>query len=521
MRRFPCLLLSLLLLSLSGEASAAPRGSLPIRCGTLERLPAARHAPRPPRIFLGGGVKATRDGFGGGHDVLESTNFAVKWTSAALSQEEAQLVADVLEESWALYVDSLGHTIPAGADQFRINAYVSSEEDNPSIDFEGGYANLDGEGFTYLVIHASHFGPDSDVESIRSVLSHEFYHDVQFGMNAYDAGSAYWYWEATAEWASQELYPDLDDAYTFVGAYALATELPIFFAGDPFGDSPSSVHQYGASIFPRHLTDRLRLPGLIVDSWEAAGADDDPLAVLDGLLPAGTIEDAYMEFAPHIALWDFTRRDFILPWIDTYVNVYPDVDPVAVRIGPDGTAGWMTAPAGREPGAFGATVIEIARPESGELDLSVEVDAVGSLGTPGRMDATLVRQSDGIDYIPVPIDRGAGAAHVVLAEGEPVVHLVVAATADTRSPDETFSYRVQVAPTPLPEPEPEPEPEPQPEPEPEADDDEGGCTAAGSTGSGTLGLALLLALISLSRRRLDSQQPRPPLETPLRRSSQG
>jgi MYXO-CTERM domain-containing protein len=507
MRRLPCLLLALLLLSLPGDADAEPPVTPP-PCGTLERLPGARHAPRPPRIFLGGGEKQTRDGFGGGHEVRESANFAVKWTSAALSEEEAALVADILEESWALYIDALGHTVPAGADQFRINAYVSSETDNPPIDFDGGYANLDDEGFTYLVISAHHFADDADIDRLRSVLSHEFYHDVQFGTNAYQAESAYWYWEATAEWASQQLYPDLLFAYEFVGAYALATELPVFYTGDPFKDSPGGAHHYGASIFPRHLTDSLELPSLVPESWEAAGADDDPLQVLDGLLPGGDIADAYIEFAPHMALWDFTRRDLILPSIETYTEAYPAIDPLPARIGPEGTSGWVTVPAGREPRAFGANVIEIARPESGELDLAIEVDATGSLGTPGRLAATVVRQADGVDYAPVTLERGAGAAHLSLAEGESSVYLVVAATADTRSPDETFSYRLRVVPAAVPEPEPEPEREPeeeQPEPSPEPEDDEGcscatGVSAGGPTG---VGFAVLIALISLRRRRDD------------------
>jgi MYXO-CTERM domain-containing protein len=506
--RLRLLLLSSLVLTLPGNAGAAPpRGH--VRCGTLERLAQAVRTPRPARTFTLGGEKQTRDGFGGGHEELLSTNFAVKWTSANLTPDQAQQVLDILEDSWSLYFDTLGHTIPAGADQFRINAYVSGEKDNPSIDFDGGYANLDGEGFTYLVLSTNLIG-QADDDGLLATASHEFYHDVQFGTEAYIGESAYWYWEATAEWASQQLYPDLDDSYAFVGAFALLTELPIFFSGDAFAEDPSGVHQYGASIFPRHLTDRLDSPALVADSWEQALPEDDPLDVLDGLLPSGTIAEAYAEFAPHMALWDFTRRDLIVPWVDLYADAYPDDDAIALRIGPEGTGGLVSAPAGRQPHSFGANVIEIARPASGELDLSVEVDAAGSLGTPGQLTATVVRPVPGtadVDYTPVAIVGGAGAAHLELAADQPIAYLVVAATADTRSFDESFPYRVGVEPV-VPQPEPQPDDgEPDDGSSPADGDEDGGCGCRSGGAPANAGSAALLLLgVALSRRRHDRRR---------------
>ncbi len=406
---------------------------------------------------------------------------------------------DILEESWALYFDTLGHTIPEGADQFRINAYVSGEKDNPSIDYDGGYADLDGEGFTYLVLSSNLVGePDDD--ALLATASHEFYHDVQFGTNAYAGETAYWYWEATAEWASQELYPDLDDSYTFVGGFALLTELPIFFAGDALGDDPSGVHQYGASIFPRHLTDRLGSPALVPDSWEVALPEDDPLDVLDGLLPSGTIAEAYAEFAPRMALWDFTRRDLIMPWVNVYAEAYPDEDGIALRVGPDGTGGMVPAPAGREPGGFAANIIELARPASGALDLSIEVDAAGSLGTPGQVTATVVRPVAGtpdVEYTPVAIDAGIGSAQVLLGVNQPIAYLVVAATSATRSLDESFPT-ASASSRPWPR-----RPNPDDGSNGADDDDEGGCgcRSGGAPGdAGGAALLLLGAALALRRR---------------------
>ena len=502
-----------LLLSVPAVASAAPH----VRCGTLERLPAALAKPRPPRTFLLGGGKLTRDGFGGGHAVLESANFAVKWTSADLDPAEAQQVLDILEDSWSLFFDELGHTIPAGADEFKINAYVSNDTDAPSIDFDGGYADLDEEGYTYLVLSTSLVG-QADDDALLATASHEFYHDVQLGSNAYQGATAYWYWEATAEWASQELYRDLDDSYGFVGAFALTTELPLFYFGDALGEeSAAAVHQYGASIFPRHMTDRLGMPTLVTDSWETGLPGDDPLDVLDGLLPSGTIAEVYAEFAPHLALWDFTRRDLILPWVESYAQAYPDQDAIALRVGPEGTGGLVAAPAGREPRAFGANVIELVRPPSGELDVSIEVDADGSLGTPGALTATVVRAAPGaaeLDYAPIAITAGAGEARVSLAADQPIAYLVVAATADTRSFDETFGYRVGVEPAAAPEPEPDDGAADGDDPGDGADggddqgddgddgDDDGGCGCrSGGDAGGAGGAALLLLAAAISRRR--------------------
>lgn len=207
--------------------------------------------------------------------------------------------------------------------------------------------------------------------------------------------------------------------------------------------------------------------------------------MLDSLLPEGDIAEAFAEFAPHTALWDFTRRDLIVPLVDRYAAMYPDRDPFAARVGAAGTGGWATVPAGREPHAYGANVIALERPDSGQFHVSIDVESLGSLGTPVDMRVTVVRETErGIDYAPVWLEARSRAAPVSLPESEPFAYLVVAATGDTRSPDETFSYRFQI----------EPGPEPDPGP------DEGGCSAAGHRGGAGGALLLLLAWVVPFRR---------------------
>ena len=157
------------------------------------------------------------------------------------------------------------------------------------------------------------------------------------------------------------------------------------------------------------------------------------------------------------------------------------------------------------------------RPPSGELDVSIEVDADGSLGTPGALTATVVRANPGaaeLDYAPIASTAGAGEARVSLAADQPIAYLVVAATADTRSFDETFGYRVGVEPAAAPEPEPDDGAADGDDPGDGADggddqgddgddgDDDGGCGCrSGGDAGGAGGAALLLLAAAISRRR--------------------
>lgn len=479
-------------------AASEPSETRLLRCGTLERLPGALQAPRPAYLPLGGG-KLTRESFPGQYQVRESDNFAVRWNSPDVSFADAGVALAALEHAWALYIAQLGHTVPAGADRYRVNAYISGPGDEPAIEHDGGFAAVDEEGFAYVVGSASLFGIDGGADEVRHVFAHEFYHGVQYGLDGFRDPSGYWYWEAAAEWAAQEAYPDLAGPYSYVGAYAVATELPIYLVGDPFGSTLDGLHQYGASIFPRRLTERYEGPGMVVESWETAGPDDDPLLVLDQLLPEGDIASAFAEFAPRMAVLDFSRRDLILPSVNSYSIGRARI---VARVPPDGTGGWVAVPEDRQLRAFGANVIAVERPDEGEFHLAVDVEPLGTEGTPVDMAVTIVRETDdGITYAPISLKRRSGAtgvaAQLVLDDPEAFAFIVVSATAETRSLEEIFPYRFRVDPGPGPDLPGEPEPG---DGEGEGDDASSGCTAAGSRG-GWFAVLLIAIAAARSRRR--------------------
>ena len=184
-----------LLVVVTTSASAAPHRD-PIRCGTPERL-SGLDRTKPPPVALGGATKVTRDAFGGTHTVRESDNFAVKWQSTALTDAQAQVVLDALEHAWVVYT-ALGHGVPTGADTYRMNAYVHGAADNPPIDFDGGYATIDDQGYPYFVLSNSLFEYGDEV--VEAVAVHELYHDYQMSLPGFAAESTAWFWESTAEW---------------------------------------------------------------------------------------------------------------------------------------------------------------------------------------------------------------------------------------------------------------------------------------------------------------------------------
>jgi MYXO-CTERM domain-containing protein len=489
-----------LVVAITAAAAPAAADTHAYRCGLVDRLPQLHDRAKPAPVAHAGPGKVLRDGFGGPFTgVRESANFAVKWQSADVSEEKAQTILDTLEASWVVYA-AIGHVGPTGTDTFKLNAYIHNINDNPSIEFDGGYASIDDEGYPYFVISAN----IEDTETIQHVTAHELYHDYQLSLPAFQDFSAYWFWESTADWAAQEVYPASSDGYSFVGGYALLPELALFSAGDPFAKDPlPGYHQYGASIFERFLTDREDDPTLIATAWESSQSSDDPLRVLDGLLAEGSTAEVFAAMAAHNTVWDYPQRDLILPWIDYFAAAFPSRPPFHATVFGDGTGGFLDSPATRPLHSWGYHHIRLLRPDSGVVEISLELDAQGSLGTSATWFATVVGvpATGAPEYTAVPISGGTGELTVTLPEGEgdDIHYLAIGLTGDSRDDTETFAYRYRIAPGDAPA-------GPDAGPGEEPGDDPGGCCSTGGGGaSGSALLALLVGLVVARRRRIRSR----------------
>jgi len=490
----------LLSLALLCALATPARAHDDIRCGTPSRLPEIIARPRPHIAFAGPPpiAKTTRDSFGAGFEVRESANFAVKWDNAAVTEERAQLILAALEDAWLVYFGEMGHAEPTGAETYRINAYITGPAEQPGIDFRGGYANVDDDGYPFFVLSEDLMPTDISDETLRHVAVHEFYHDVQLSRFAFYDNAAIWYWESTAEWASQQMYPDDLDGFLFVGAFALAPQLPLFYYGDPFGGDPiAGVHQYGTSIFPRFISEHVGSVTTIPQTWETANELSDPLRFLDQVLEDASLPEAFFEFTARNAVWDYPQRDFLLIAVESYAQAYPERSGVVARIGANGSGGWTDAPSATRPGAFGYNVIEIDRPTDGELYLAVELESAGSAGSPGAMRATLVRENgDGIQYAAVDDELT-----VTLDATEHTAWLVVGATSHARNENETFDYRFKIGAT---DPNPDPDADAGSDPDPDPDSDDGGgcgCTTSSSGSAPTASLGLFAVVLVIRKRK--------------------
>jgi hypothetical protein len=163
------------------------------------------------------------------------------------------------------------------------------------------------------------FPTNEPLENMAVTAAHEYFHAVQFGYDMLEDG---WFMEATATWAEDELYDDVDDSLNYLSDSPLARPS---WSLDTYGDSG---FQYGAWIFFRYLSEALMteqggMTTLVRDMWaKADGSSGGPdqysmQAVASVLRERGTSLPAmFASFA------DANRRP-ALTYAEGALNGYP------------------------------------------------------------------------------------------------------------------------------------------------------------------------------------------------------
>ncbi|MCO4744665.1 MAG: hypothetical protein KC912_07750 [Proteobacteria bacterium] len=429
--------------------------------------------PAPP------GGKITRDVEETWPNLIETTNFAVKWGSdGTVRTEDVQKIADAFELAWAEEVVAWGYPAPEQSSAYRFNVYIGDTGGlAPSAQGNGGYFWYDNEGYPLIVINR---GTLQDEIWAGDVATHEFFHAIQGAIDTYQYdGAGAWYYEATASWAETEVFGTTTSNAGFLFGFALLPELNVGFFDYPDEGSLQEYHQYGAFIFISHLSEIAGDDEMIRRSFLEAPRGGDPLLELDDLLAehGTTLEETHTDFAGRMATWDFPDGDIY----EAAYRPYSDMqgghrieDTLTVVAEP------ATVTPAHPPQAYG---VNLWRLQTAGSDVQVTFTPT-SAPTAWHLTLSGMRDGEGVQ-IALPTDGTTVTTEDMANLSD--VHLVVSAIGGTADYTTSYAYTLTVAPADF-------------EPPDTGFDLELPVACGCSTGGGALGW-FVLPLLALRRRQ--------------------
>lgn len=488
-------------------------------CATLPQLQNALPLLRQediPRIQGHKSGKEERDAVCDCPSALYSENFVVKW-GTGVSESDAQDLLDAFETAWRVEVEELNYLPPTATDQYYFNIYIGDTgSGTPPGHGAAGYFTGDSEGYPMIVISSDTVGS----ENMGMVVAHEFFHAIQGRVYRYtydETGPSAWYWEATANWAEGEVYPGTASMAGFLIGYSFFPHLPVNYFNYPDSGTLDEYHQYGAFIFPLHLTEVEADRELIWDSWNDQGSEIDPMAVLDRYLEGyGTnINEAWLNHIAHMSVWDYELGNIFQQTVLAYQDYYPEGENlIAKQVQGDGTGGWIDGPLDLQPMRYGHNTILATNLNDSAVTFGVRGESNGTFGTLAEYGATLTRKRSGsVEYFPLSFTDNEAQLSLDDVSSSDEYYVTIGAWTDTWTPAhiyaETFPFQLFIGSEtevnePSGEPVSEPAGEPGSEPSGELSDEEDGKLFANcSTVDPLSGWAIIGVLGFLSRRRRD------------------
>ncbi|GDX79362.1 hypothetical protein LBMAG42_11730 [Deltaproteobacteria bacterium] len=188
-------------------------------------------------------------------------HFVVEWADGVDDADADRFLED-LEYSWQIEVEEKNWDAPDGADNYLIVAYIQNERTG------GAYTTVKSCGGDYIPYIVS--GKDSwdDPKWGATMAAHEFNHAIQFG---YSYAPEFWWWEATATWVEDYVFPDTNDWSDYVWGYSANPY--IAFAASDQQDQEIFWHMYGMAIWAFYLDDYQGGHDTVQQTWEDARSD--------------------------------------------------------------------------------------------------------------------------------------------------------------------------------------------------------------------------------------------------------
>ncbi len=341
---------------------------------------------------------------------LVGDHFVVEWDDGVDEDDAARFLED-LEYSWEIEVDERDWDAPDGSDNYLLVAYIQNERTG------GAYTTIKSCGGDYIPYIVS--GKDSwdDVKWGATMAAHEFNHAIQFG---YSYAPEFWWWEATATWVEDYVYPDTNDWSDYVWGYSANPYIAIGASDQQ--DQEIFWHMYGMAIWAFYLDDYQGGHDTVQQTWEDARGDGGQYTrgaedMVDDL--GLDWETLYNDFTARNAVMDYVQQKYF-PEVDLHdtVKALPD----------DGKSSNSDTPQG-----YGQNYIKF-NDGMGEGDLVVSF--VGSDKT--EWSVQLVESKDDVVNRVVTARTEDGVAEVTLTGyGAEEVYLVVS---PLTARDDDFDY---------------------------------------------------------------------------------
>ena len=236
---------------------------------------------------------------------LVGTRFVVEWEDG-VDEDDARSFLEALEYSYDVEVDDLGWNPPDGIDDYLIAAYIT---DDPNSG--GAYTTVEQCGNVYMPYIVASSGSWYSSSWADTMAAHELNHAIQF---SYGFAWEFWYWEATATWMEEHVYPASNEWYRYITGY---TENPwLAMSASDQQDQDIFWHMYGMGIWPFHLDQHWGGQETVRGTWEAAENDRGQytFGILDAMPVVGLdVEEVYLDFIVRNVDMDYDER---MPAVD-------------------------------------------------------------------------------------------------------------------------------------------------------------------------------------------------------------
>lgn len=206
------------------------------------------------------------------------------------------------ERSWATLITDANFRVPEHSQQYYLDIYFADtvlyhpEEGYLNLCHESAFANTYHDGTPYIVI-----APDLGIFQ-KKTLAHELFHTIQFAyknLDDIDSITEFWWYEASAVWAEERVYPDENRYVSDVNSWMNSPLEPLW--------ATSGNREYGGFLWAKYLTQRfadeqgedekMRELWTLFEEHSLFEAFDQSLAEQSIASEVSGVHDAFADFA--------------------------------------------------------------------------------------------------------------------------------------------------------------------------------------------------------------------------------